>query len=85
VCSLGGVDMQATFLIDVEGKSLRFTAIIDSFPAVEAYATINDGAGVEIFTRRPPKDNTVMDLPGGASTRVSNGSLARRRRLSLWP
>lgn len=74
--SVGGeIDMQATFLIDLEGKSLRFTAIIDSFPAFEAYATINDGAGVEIFTRRPPKGNTVMDLPGGASTRVEGYEL----------
>jgi hypothetical protein len=78
--------MQATFVINLETKTLRFTAIIDSFPAFEAYATINDGAGVALFTKSPPKGNTVMNLPGGASTRVEgfelydpgNGQFAQR-------
>jgi hypothetical protein len=33
------------------------------------------GKGVEIVTRRPPKSNTVMDLPGAASTRVESYEL----------
>lgn len=71
----GEIDMQATFLMDLEARTLRMTAVIDSFPAFEAYATVNDGAGVEIFTRRPPKGNSVMSLPGGASTKVQGSEL----------
>lgn len=85
--ALGGeIDMQATFVINVEARTLRLTAIVDSFPAFEAYATINDGAGVTIFTKSPPKGNTVMSLPGGASAQVQgfelydrgNGQFAQR-------
>lgn len=71
----GEIDMQATFAIDVDAKTLRFAAVVDSFPAFEAYATINDGAGVTIFTKAPPKGNTVMSLPGGASTQIQGFEL----------
>jgi hypothetical protein len=71
----GEIDMQATFVIDVEARTLRLTAIVDSFPAFEAYATVNDGAGVMIFTKSPPDGNTVMNLPGDASTQVQGFEL----------
>lgn len=87
----GEIDMQATFVINFENKTINTTAIVDSFPAFEAYATINDGAGTEIFTKSPPKGNTVMNLPGNASTRIDtaelydpgNGILRRRTTAGL--
>jgi hypothetical protein len=66
----GEIDMQASFVIDLNTKTVRFSGIVDSFPAFEAYATVNDGAGVKIFNLAPPKGNTVMTLPGGAGTHV---------------
>ena len=66
----GEIDMQAIIKIDLRERTLRFTGVVDSFPAFEAYATINDGAGVTIFTKAPPQGNTVMDLPGNAATKI---------------
>jgi hypothetical protein len=71
----GEIDMQALFAVDLEARTLRFTGVIDAFPAFEAYATINDGAGIEIFTKAPPKGNTVMNLPGDASFKVDGVEL----------
>jgi hypothetical protein len=74
--SVGGeIDMSATIKIDPSAKTLSCTARVDSFPAFEAYATINDGEGVQIFRRSPPPGNTVMDLPGTATTTIKTVTL----------
>jgi hypothetical protein len=73
---LGGeIDMQAEFRLDLAAKKLTCSATVDSFPAFEAYATINDGAGVAIFLQPPPAGNTVMSLPGDATTKIAPISL----------
>jgi DNA-directed RNA polymerase specialized sigma24 family protein len=41
------------------------------FPAFEAYATINDGAGMALFQIKPPPGSTVWKLPGWPRKRVS--------------
>lgn len=74
----GEIDMSATFNIDPAAKTLTCTARVDSFPAFEAYATINDGEGVQIFRRSPPAGNTVMDLPGTATTAIKTVTLVDR-------
>jgi hypothetical protein len=67
----GEIDMKAKFVIDPNKKTLVCSATVDSFPAFEAYATINDGAGVAIFLQPPPNGNTVMDLPGEPTTIIA--------------
>src|ERR1044071_4902829 len=67
----GEIDMHAKFVIDPNKKTLACYATVDSFPAFEAYATINDGAGVAIFLQPPPSGNTVMNLPGEATTIIA--------------
>ncbi len=39
----------------------------DQFPVFEAYATIDDGAGLTLFREKPPVGNTVMNLPQSAN------------------
>ncbi len=68
-CSPSGKFVQVTF----DGK-------IDSFPAFEAYATIN-GSTKALFTVPPPAGNTVADLVGSASSPI--GGVARFENLAL--
>jgi hypothetical protein len=67
----GEIDMKMKFVLDTTNKTLVCSATVDSFPAFEAYATINDGAGVAIFHQPPPTGRTVMDLPGEATTMIA--------------
>jgi hypothetical protein len=46
--------------------SVRFEGKIDSFPAFEAYASL-DGKTKELFKAPPPAGNTVQSLPGKAN------------------
>lgn len=66
----GDIDYHGTITVDQEARSIELQATIDAFPAFEAYATINHGAGVALMQLSPPAGNTVMNLPGGANRRV---------------
>jgi hypothetical protein len=66
----GDIDYEGTITVDRTARTVLIDAKIDSFPAFEAYATINDGAGVPIFQMPPPAGNTVRNLPRGATRRV---------------
>jgi hypothetical protein len=88
----GEIDMQAIFTISLQARTIAFVGVVDAFPAFEAYATVNDGSGVAIFTKAPPKGNTVMNLPGSAATKIegviledSGGGVLKRRELAGTP
>ena len=66
----GDIDFKGRITVDVSARSVEIDSVIDQFPAFEAYATINDGAGFTIFRVPPPSGNTVMSLPGGADRPV---------------
>src|SRR5262249_3404702 len=66
----GDIDYTGNITINVEQRSLEFDGKIDQFPAFEAYATINDGAGVPLFRIPPPGGHSVMNLPGRANRPV---------------
>lgn len=69
--TLGGdIDFEGKVMIDRNARRIECDLKIDAFPAFEAYATINDGAGVMMFQIAPPAGNTVMNLPGAASRAV---------------
>jgi Protein of unknown function (DUF3238) len=61
----GDIDYRGRITIDLATRCLEFDGVVDQFPAFEAYATINDGAGFALFKLSPPTGNTVMNLPGG--------------------
>jgi hypothetical protein len=63
----GDIDFTGTIEIDIVQRTIEFNGLLDQFPAFEAYATINDGAGVTMFQESPPTGNTVMNLPGKAN------------------
>lgn len=66
----GDIDYEGKVTIDLSVRGITFDGKVDAFPAFEAYATINDGAGVELFHLAPPLGNTVMNLPRGANRKV---------------
>jgi hypothetical protein len=63
------IDYVGTVTIDLDTHSVSFDGAVNGFPAYEAYATINDGAGQELFTFGPA--GTPADLAGEASLAVS--------------
>jgi len=63
----GDIDFNGTIEIDTVQRTIEFDGMLDQFPAFEAYATINDGAGARMFQESPPPGNTVMNLPGPAN------------------
>lgn len=60
----GDIDCVGKVSYDRQSRTLDLDAKIDDFPAFEAYATLNDGAGVALFRISPLPGNTVMNLPG---------------------
>lgn len=69
--TLGGdIDCEGKIYMDRSARRIECDIKIDAFPAFEAYATINDGAGVMMFQIAPPFGNTVMNLPGPATRAV---------------
>lgn len=64
------VDYEGTIAIDLAARSIEFDGKVDAFPAFEAYATINDGAGVALFQRLPREGKTPFNLVGGPSESV---------------
>ena len=66
----GDIDYEGKIFIDLPSRKIAFDGKIDAFPAFEAYATINDGAGVALFREPPPVGHTVMNLPGGANRKI---------------
>ena len=65
--AFGDIDYEGTIQVDLNARSIEIDLKIDQFPAFEAYATINDGAGIILFQESPPSGNTVMNLPGEAN------------------
>jgi hypothetical protein len=64
------IDYVGTITIDPSRRKLELDALIDAFPAFEAYATINGGSGVNLFTEPPPAGNTPFNLIGPADRPV---------------
>ena len=71
-CSSGSpdIDYDGVIRIDLGARSIEFMGRIDEFPAFEAYATINDGAGVNMIQKKPKAGKTPWNLFGGASENV---------------
>jgi len=67
----GDIDYNGTLTVDHAARSVKFEGKIDQFPAFEAYATINAGAGVTLFRESPPAGNTVMNLPANANRPIA--------------
>jgi hypothetical protein len=63
---IADINFFGDILIDFGARFLMSTVFLDNFPAFEAYATINDGAGVKLFHRMPEKGSTVVSLVGFA-------------------
>ena len=68
--AFGDIDYTGKIIVDAAARSLEIDGLIDQFPAFEAYATINNGAGFTVFRMSPPAGNTVMNLPGAADRPV---------------
>lgn len=60
----GDIDYRGALRFNPLVRAVELDVRIDDFPAFEGYATLNDGAGVKLFTANPPPGNTVMKLPG---------------------
>lgn len=66
----GDIDYTGRITVAPAARRIDIDAVVDAFPAFEAYATINDGAGVTVFRLPPPSGHTVRNLPGGPNRRV---------------
>lgn len=66
----GDIDYSGTITFDVNTREIEFVGKIDQFPAFEAYAAVNDGAGVSLIQESPPRGNSVLNLPGFADRPV---------------
>lgn len=64
------IDYMGAITIDLAERSIEFNGKVDAFPAFEAYATINDGAGVTMFQILPKPGKTPWNLVGGPSESV---------------
>ncbi|HET9141634.1 DUF3238 domain-containing protein [Actinophytocola sp.] len=62
------IDYNGTVTIDLTGHTISFNGQVNGFPAYEAYATVNDGAGEPLFHYGPR--GTPMDLSGDAADPV---------------
>lgn len=60
----GNIGYSGRITMDAAARTVEFDGCIDQFPAFEAYATINDQAGVALFRLPPPRGKTVMNLAG---------------------
>jgi hypothetical protein len=67
----GDIDYEGTLTISQSARSVHFVGMIDQFPAFEAYAATNGGAGIKLFQEAPPLGNTVMNLPGTANRPIN--------------
>ncbi|WP_159452326.1 hypothetical protein [Singulisphaera sp. GP187] len=74
VSAAADIDYEGEFVIRPGAKSgevtIEFNGKIDSFPAFEAYASL-DGKVKPLFTSPPPAGNTVMSLPGLANRPIT--------------
>jgi hypothetical protein len=68
-CATGSpdIDYEGTITIDLRDRSIEFIGKVDPFPAFEAYATINNGAGVTMFQINPKAGKTPWNLFGPPS------------------
>ncbi len=67
--AFGDIDFNGLITVDASGRRIEADIWIDTFPAFEVYATINDGAGVPMLQEMPASGRTVMNLPAGATQR----------------
>ena len=67
------IDYRGTFSVELTTRTVLFHGYIDGFPAFEAYATADGGAGVTLFRTLPPADNTPWNITGDA-VRWQSGS-----------
>jgi hypothetical protein len=66
----GDIDYSGSIVVNVNARRIEIDGLLDQFPAFEAYATINNGAGVALFQLPPPAGNTVMNLPRNANRSI---------------
>lgn len=64
------IEYRGGVVIDVERRSIMIDLMICLFPAFEAYAAINDGAGEILFRHAPPPGILGLSLPEGAKRRI---------------
>jgi hypothetical protein len=64
------IEYRGDVVIDIERRSIMIDFMICLFPAFEAYAAINDGAGVVLFRHAPPPGILASSLPAGAKRRI---------------
>lgn len=50
------IDYQGTLTVDLSTRTVSFQGLVNGFPAYEAYATVNDGAGSTLFRHGPSGD-----------------------------
>lgn len=60
------IDCNGTFSVELSERTVLFNGHIDAFPAFEAYATANGGAGTALFCTPPAPGNTPANLFGDA-------------------
>lgn len=63
------IDYVGTVSVDLAHRTVSFEGRVNRFPAYEAYATVNDGAGTMVFQEGPTGD--PLDLAGDADHAVS--------------
>ncbi len=66
------IDYLGTVAVDVAHRTVSFEGTVNRFPAYEAYAPVNDGAGEVVFQESPNVDPT--DLMGDADHAVTGSA-----------
>ena len=73
VSAAADIDYEGAFEITLHAASrcfVAFNGLIDAFPAFECYAQLNNTTKC-LFTAPPPSGNTVVNLPGNATRRIT--------------
>jgi hypothetical protein len=78
VSAAADIDYHGTFTLTLDPAAstlvVSFIGLLDSFPAFEAYASLN-GQTKALFTSLPPPGNTVTDLLGDANRPIQGSVL----------
>ncbi len=67
------IDYEGTFEVDLATRSVKFTGLIEPFPAFEIYFSINNGAPYTLYREMPLEGKTPWDLYLGPSRAVDGG------------
>jgi len=67
---IGDIDYIGTVTINVNARTVGFSGRVEPFPAFEAYATANDGAGALVFVIGPDPQAGPFSLAGPPNRQV---------------